>query len=133
MSLPEPGQTGCTIEDWAGWDGRWELIHGVPYAMTPSPGFEHQRISVRLITGRGIEGIPDLVVEILSPSTALRDLDHKRFAYEAAGVPEYLIVNPDEKAGVLLHLVNGRYEEAFRAAWGAVVALLGNRISVVMG
>jgi Uma2 family endonuclease len=32
-----------TIEDYLSWDGDWELIHGIPYAMSPSPGIGHQR------------------------------------------------------------------------------------------
>jgi len=48
MSLPELKHPGYTIEDWKTWDGRWELIHGVPYDMTPAPGPEHQRISGQL-------------------------------------------------------------------------------------
>lgn len=34
-----------TYEDYVQWEGRWELIHGIPYAMTPAPGIEHQSIS----------------------------------------------------------------------------------------
>ena len=41
-----------------------------------------------------IEGVPDLVVEILSPGTARRDLGPKRDKYREAGVPEYWIVDP---------------------------------------
>lgn len=84
-------------------------------------------------TPRGIEGAPDLVVEILSPSTASKDVFQKRWAYEAAGVPEYLIVDPDGSVGVLLRLNAGRYEEAARIAWGAVVALLGGKLSITLG
>jgi Uma2 family endonuclease len=32
-------------DDYALWEGRWELIEGIPFAMTPSPSFRHQRIS----------------------------------------------------------------------------------------
>jgi Uma2 family endonuclease len=85
------------------------------------------------ISQRGIEGAPDLVVEILSPSTAGKDVIRKRWAYEAAGVPEYLIVEPDVRVGLLLRLHDGRYEEAARVEWGAVVALLGGRLSVTLG
>lgn len=34
-----------TYDDYAAWEGRWELIDGVAYAMAPSPAFEHQRLS----------------------------------------------------------------------------------------
>ena len=57
---------------------------------------------------RGIEGAPDLVVEILSPGTAQKDWTHKRWAYQATGIPEYLIVDPDERVAVLLRLEEGQ-------------------------
>ena len=31
-----------TFEDWLHWEGRWEIIHGLPYAMSPSPVPKHQ-------------------------------------------------------------------------------------------
>ena len=34
-----------TYDDYVQWEGRWELIHGIPYAMTPAPGIRHQTIS----------------------------------------------------------------------------------------
>ena len=50
------------------------------------------------IDGRGCVGAPDLVVEILSPSNSRKDLKDKYEIYEEAGVPEYWIVDPDNKA-----------------------------------
>ncbi len=44
-----------------------------------------------------VHGAPDLVMEVLSPSTAYYDLVHKKAVYEAAGVREYWIVDPKEK------------------------------------
>jgi Uma2 family endonuclease len=44
-----------------------------------------------------IRGVPDLVVEILSPGTAYYDLTHKKNVYESSGVLEYWIIDPEEK------------------------------------
>ena len=48
-----------------------------------------------IVTDRGVEGPPDLVVEIISPSTAARDRGIKRDRYRRYGVPEYWVVDPD--------------------------------------
>jgi Uma2 family endonuclease len=48
-----------------------------------------------IITERAIEGVPDVVVEILSPGTSERDRHFKRRLYEQYRVPEYWIVDPD--------------------------------------
>lgn len=42
----------------------------------------------------GIEGAPDLVIEVLSASTADFDLQHKKQVYQNCGVKEYLAVDP---------------------------------------
>jgi Uma2 family endonuclease len=47
-----------------------------------------------VLTTQGVRGAPDLVVEILSPSTRSRDLGIKLRAYQAAGVPNYWIADP---------------------------------------
>lgn len=90
------------------------------------------------LSERGIEGAPDLVVEILSPATANKDWTTKRWQYEAAGVPEYLIVDPIEKVGVLLKLEGQHYQEAARLDWGELglgnrVKLLNDRIQITVG
>jgi len=46
---------------------------------------------------RRIEGAPDLVVEILSPSTRNKDLVLKLYKYQNAGVREYWIVDPKHR------------------------------------
>ncbi len=43
---------------------------------------------------RGGNGAPDLIIEILSPSTASKDLKEKFFLYERVGVKEYWVVDP---------------------------------------
>lgn len=51
-----------------------------------------------IISDRGIEAAPDLVVEVTSPSTAARDRGPKRERYAFYGVPEYWVVDPDPDA-----------------------------------
>ena len=46
----------------------------------------------------GVHGAPDLVVEVLSPSTAKNDKGYKMEAYARFGVKEYWIVNPADKS-----------------------------------
>ena len=38
-----------TYEDYVQWEGKWEVIDGIPYAMSPSPMPKHQLISANLI------------------------------------------------------------------------------------
>lgn len=63
-----------------------------------------------IIRKRGIEGAPDLVVEILSPSTLKRDKIDKLDVYARYEIPEYWIVEPN--AGILeQYTLNGnRYD-----------------------
>lgn len=46
---------------------------------------------------KGVFGAPDLVVEVLSPSSAIRDRGKKKDAYEKHGVREYWLVDPVSK------------------------------------
>jgi Uma2 family endonuclease len=50
--------------------------------------------SADIISAKRIEGIPALVVEVLSPSTVEYDLVTKRDIYAGAGVPEYWAFRP---------------------------------------
>lgn len=58
---------------------------------------------------RGCMGAPDLVVEILSPGTAAKDLGLKRDLYEEYGVKELWIVHPVEGTITVHVLENGKY------------------------
>lgn len=44
-----------------------------------------------------VDGAPDIAVEIVSPDSVDRDYNLKRIIYEAAGVKEYWIIDPDEQ------------------------------------
>ncbi|MDQ2829222.1 MAG: Uma2 family endonuclease [Chloroflexota bacterium] len=53
-----------------------------------------RREDMGIIRDRRVEGVPALLVEILSPSNSATDTEVKRKAYARAGVPEYWIVRP---------------------------------------
>lgn len=43
-----------SFEDWQQWEGKWEIIHGIPYAMSPAPVPKHQILANALGTEFGI-------------------------------------------------------------------------------
>jgi Uma2 family endonuclease len=57
-----------------------------------------------------IEGAPDMVVEILSPSNAYYDLRQKKDVYERYGVQEYIIVDPIATEVELYSLKEGVFQ-----------------------
>jgi len=137
-----------TYADYVSWpeDERWEIIEGMPYAMT-APSRLHQKIILKLgnqidqyldgslceiypapfnvrlpieneaddsiettvepdlsiicdsdkLDDKGCRGAPDWIIEVLSPSTTLRDMNTKRELYQKHGVKEYWIVHPLER------------------------------------
>ncbi|MCI5224505.1 MAG: Uma2 family endonuclease [Candidatus Electrothrix sp. AR4] len=150
MTFPQPiHEAEYTYADYLSWDdqGRWELISGEVFDMSPAPSRIHQEVSIRISSSlydffkdkdcsvyaapfdvrlpeeegaedyavttvvqpdisvicdrekldeRGCVGAPDLVVEILSPSTAAKDLKVKRALYEKHGVMEYWLFHPTD-------------------------------------
>lgn len=48
MSIAEKYRPSYTYDDYCQWEGRWELIEGMPYAMSPLPVPDHQRTSLKL-------------------------------------------------------------------------------------
>lgn len=139
-------------EDYLQWEGRWEIINGVPYAMSPMPKGRHQRISNTIAfelqqklknckrckaylpvdweVDRNtivqpdnlivcdlededfskLTKTPSLIVEILSPSTALKDKNLKYRIYEESGVSYYIIIDPDTLIATVYHLKDKKYE-----------------------
>ncbi|MCW3090070.1 MAG: hypothetical protein JWP81_1139 [Ferruginibacter sp.] len=135
-----------TYEDYCQWEGRWELIEGIPYAMCPAPVPRHQLVSNSIkfeLTGAikksGCKNCnvydfidikvsedtivqPDavvvckeiiqpfldfpaaLVVEILSPSTAMKDRNNKFYIYQSQKIPYYLIIDVDKNEVEIYHL-----------------------------
>jgi Uma2 family endonuclease len=139
-----------TYDEYCMWEGKWELIFGIPYAMRPAPTTKHQRIAMALgsefhvvlkkykhcevydpvdykvaddtvvqpdvliICGNPKLNFLDfpasLVVEVLSPSTALKDRHTKYDIYENNGVKYYLIVSPDNEEVEVFELNEGVYQ-----------------------
>ena len=63
-----------------------------------------------IIRDTGIYGAPDLVVEVLSPSTMKNDRGVKMRHYAAAGVKEYWLVVPELKTVEVYYGEGGRFE-----------------------
>lgn len=58
---------------------------------------------------KGCNSVPDIIVEVLSPSNSKHDLQVKFDLYEEVKVPEYWIVNPQEKLVTVYYLENDKY------------------------
>jgi Uma2 family endonuclease len=65
-----------------------------------------------IVTDRGVEGAPDLIVEILSPGTASRDRLDKAQLYARHGVRHYWLADPDARTIEAFELDEGRYRRA---------------------
>lgn len=127
-----------TYDDYKGWEGDWELIYGIAYAMAPAPLIKHQTISNKIAwqlqdklkTCQECQALlpidwkidedtivqpdnlvichqppheayiskaPKIIFEVLSKSTAFKDLNLKYDIYEKKGVTYYVIVDPKEE------------------------------------
>ncbi|MBI2875407.1 MAG: Uma2 family endonuclease [Candidatus Tectomicrobia bacterium] len=62
-----------------------------------------------IVKAQFIEGAPDLIAEVLSPSTILLDRKVKFDAYERAGVREYWVANPKLHSIEVYSLISGEY------------------------
>jgi len=62
-----------------------------------------------ILTEKNVRAAPDLVIEILSPSSKEWDLEIKRKLYEKYGVREYWIVDPEAQTVEVLQLTDDGY------------------------
>lgn len=69
-----------------------------------------------LISRRGVEGAPTLVVEILSPTTTLTDRSTKPQLYARHGVPYFWLVDPEGQSVEIFVLGTQGYSLALRAS-----------------
>lgn len=81
------------------------------------------------LKSKRLSGAPDLVIEILSPSTSQFDYVEKKIIYERSGVQEYFIVEPDSKSVDSFFLKNGKYEEQKSVTGRINSKLLGTEIN----
>ncbi len=77
--------------------------------------------------GRFWVGAPDLIVEILSPSTASVDRGHKFDLYEQYGVREYWLIDPEARFSEIYRHANGKFERqgVFKAGQSFISTVLG--------
>ena len=66
------------------------------------------------VTERAIEAAPELVIEILSPSTGRRDRTTKAKLYARFGVPYYWLLDPGERTFEGYRLADGEYRVSVR-------------------
>jgi len=143
-----------TFKDYEKWEGNWELIRGIPYAMSPAPNRHHQRFGSRFVTAFSnalerrqatcncdvlyetdwlvtedtvvrpdvmvvcenlasdfVTTSPSLILEILSPSTILKDRNTKFNLYQVYGVRYYIIADIGKKVAEIFELKNNRYQQ----------------------
>ncbi len=149
MGLAERYPVRYTIEDWKHWQGDWELVEGIPYAMaSPRPinqyllGILVETLRLRLKTcpeckvyveldwyisfdtvirpdlmvlcgeiPEKVESPPQMVIEIVSPSSRQVDEGLKFELCEREGVKYFVLVYPEEKKVKVFELVEGKYRE----------------------
>jgi len=64
------------------------------------------------ITGQTVEGAPDLVIEILSPSNTRANIEGKLADYALIGVKECWLVSPEARTVEVLTLAEGKWQRA---------------------
>ena len=75
----------------------WEVSPSNKYGHPGQLAYKLDTIIInRIIDEINIKGVPDLVIEVLSPSNRRHDTELKKQLYEQFAVPEYWIVDPDE-------------------------------------
>ncbi|MCG8423735.1 MAG: Uma2 family endonuclease [Proteobacteria bacterium] len=76
---------------------------------------------LQVFSGIPIHHRPDWVCEILSPSTASRDLGTKKRNYHLSGVGHYWVLHPEKRALTVLRRTDDDYQEILKAGVGDTV------------
>ena len=69
----------------------------------------------RVVTERGVEGTPTLVIEILSPTSQRTDRQTKAQLYAKYGIPHYWLIDPDQHVLEAYELSGEQYNLVIRA------------------
>ncbi|WP_457626512.1 Uma2 family endonuclease [Persephonella sp.] len=171
MGVAEKYLPKYTLEDYRLWEGDWELIEGIPYAMAPSPYGSHQRILFEI--GRTIANQlknecnkncyvypeldwiisedtvlrpdlsvlckeikqyikepPEIVVEVVSKSTSVKDEYLKFEIYQREKVPVYILAYPEIKKIRVFRLLDRKFDKYFDGDTGTVEIKLKNGCTV---
>jgi Uma2 family endonuclease len=141
-----------SYEDYEQWEGKWELVGGIAYAMSPAPIIRHQEVSSNIdrelykwlescqkckslmavdwkishktvvcpdnlivcgeeIGEKYLIKTPEIIFEILSPSTAFKDRNVKSKLYQKMGVTYYILVDTPAQTAEVFLLVDGEYQK----------------------
>ncbi len=148
-----------TVDDYKKWKGEWELIDGIPFAMTPSLLGKHQKLTAKIshfilselerncpeseisayveldwivnditvlrpdvsVSCKDVEEyLKEVVFEVVSKSTVLKDEGLKFEIYEREKVKYYILVYPDIKKVRGFKLKNNKYEKFFDSDTGTL-------------
>jgi Uma2 family endonuclease len=75
------------------------------------------------LTDACVRGTPELIVEILSPSTGLKDRREKKALYERFGVREFILIDPANEIVERYTLRDGRYGSPDVFGWNESMSL----------
>ncbi|HHH37790.1 MAG TPA: Uma2 family endonuclease [Epsilonproteobacteria bacterium] len=140
-----------SYDDYIQWEGEWELIDGIAYAMSPAPVKRHQMLCGYIFSEiisqldqclacevlidadwkidtttilkpdvavvcrdknpKHISKTPEIIFEVISPSTAKKDEGLKYTIYEEEGVRYYILIYPDDLVAKIYHLSEGKYRK----------------------
>ena len=98
-------------------DAPFDVVLADDTVVQPDFCFMKAENAEELYDGHGITGPPDLVVEVLSPSSARLDRTRKRAIYAKAGVPWLVLVDPLERTVEVFRL-NGNREYVLDSSGG---------------
>lgn len=77
-----------------------------------------------IVTAKNIRGIPDLLIEIVSPNRPALDTRRKKSTYERCGVPNYWILDPVKQSLIEYVLADGAYRARIEKSVTAVLTPL---------